>query len=504
MISAVSVFDAATLKKLRDESVRVSDEKTGLPLERGQVANTIISPELAARAITMKYPVPGNAGGSGSSLGIAADRFLMGNAIWERRPGSSLRRVPARPKDDGIYLSNYYLSADGARVIEDIFRLTPTRHELASFDASTVREIGKIQVDNENFHLQVSADGRRALTIPFHNCATLWDLDNGQQIQKWEESKENKFHSFALSPDGRRVAATVKVDNMALVLDAVRSNRAAPAPFDGVALTLWDAQTGAKIYQSPPIEHFDLSSARGLSFSPDGRQIIACGKDSIKPHLTENNGEHWEEFLACLLWDADSGGLLHKWRHSDESSWSANVARDSAGNLQYLNERGHNYINLELAGFSPDVHMALSFLAEANSITIADVSSGAQLRTIELPGTDSRSHPTFLPVNRHLIVNLDDGSVSVLDVATGGHVVLRASRRTVQRKDWLVMTPDGFFDGPPREGGSGSRSAWAAGSMSCPSIGFSKTSTVRDSGTRFSEVNVRSPKSNSASRCPRR
>jgi len=133
-----------------------------------------------------------------------------------------------------------------------------------------------------------SADGTRLLTIGDDGVANVWDTNTGESLVTFDQHTAPLLHA-QWSPDQTRIAT---------------------ASEDGTA-RVWDANTGEELFvfgdRVPPIIMQQVEGIEiavwGVSWSPDGSQLVAVGADGL-----------------ALIWDTQSGELLKTLRIASADS----------------------------------------------------------------------------------------------------------------------------------------------------------------------------------------
>ena len=282
-----------------------------------------------------------------------------------------------------------------------------------------------------------SADGRRIVCVAETRgpgTSRLFDATGGKEIAvvgEWQ-----KLHrSAALSPDGKRVAATSE-ENVRLS-DAVTGQRIATlGPHEGPvmlveyspdgkriasvagqsgagAIHLWDSTTGKEV----AVLRGHPAGVDRLLFSPDGSRLIS--------------GSGYPENTA-RLWDAASGRLLavlagHKNNitavaFNANTTRAATASRDHTARLwdgrtgQMLAVLGGHTARVASVVFNPGGSRVITASDDA-TLRLWDAQTGELIRVLRGHGGAIACPPVFTPDSTRLVSASTDGTVRIWDVS---------------------------------------------------------------------------------------
>jgi uncharacterized caspase-like protein len=167
---------------------------------------------------------------------------------------------------------------------------------------------------------------------------------------------------------------------------------------------LWNAETGAQVRSFSG--HTDAVMA--VDFSPDGKQLASSGLNQ-----------------QVMLWDVRSGLALRS------------LPTFSGGAT----------FTIHSLAFSPDGKLLAAgvtpLIGELPGVLLWDAAAGDRS---ELPAVPSASSVAFSADGRLVAAGSTDTTIRLWDVRT--HALL-AGLLSVDEQDWLVVAPDGLFDGSP-------------------------------------------------------
>ncbi len=308
-------------------------------------------------------------------------------------------------------------SPDGARVLSGGLR----NNTLKLWDATTGALIRNFEGQaNSVYSVAFSPDGNRILAGGSHKTITLWDATTGALIRTFV-GHSAFVHSVAFSPRRRQVLSGSGDGN-----EENSDN----------TLKLWNAATGALI------RTFQGHSQRvsSVAFSPDGTRILSGGWDN-----------------RVKLWDATTGALIRNFEgHSDfvySVAFSPNGARVLSGGKDgkprlwdaatgaLIRTFARHSGTITSVAFSRDGARVLTGTYDRN-IGLWDAATGALIRTFD-GHSGSINSLAFSPDDTRVLSGSADTTVKLWDAATGDLLITAIGGRS---KDWLSMTPAGFFD----------------------------------------------------------
>jgi WD40 repeat protein len=269
------------------------------------------------------------------------------------------------------------------------------------------RTLGRtaLPVDSAAF----SGDGR-ALAVGGANAGGVWDLDAGVALPAIAVPKVTrgvaKPSAIALNYDGSLIASAA----------------------GGRSIKINEARTGRELFTVAQERSVNINS---LAWSADGRLLASsqletrAGVDLNRLNESGNLAELYD--YSIILWDAAEGREL----------------RRISGNTT----------NIYATAFSPDSRM-LASVGDAAVVKLWDTATGRELATLK-GHSQSVKAVAFSSDGKLLVSGSDDGSARLWDVNSGEPLATLVMLNG--GADWLVVTPDGLFDGTP---GAWSRIFW--------------------------------------------
>ncbi|HSO73981.1 MAG TPA: caspase family protein [Blastocatellia bacterium] len=240
-------------------------------------------------------------------------------------------------------------------------------------------------------------------------------------------------------------------------------------------LRILDVATGRQLQAIPLPSGFIndmLSSASAMtsstiSFSPDGRIVasasgftspitlrdVSTGQElrtlktaSVSPSINSLGWSPDSKRLASAHWEIKGGftGANAGDNFSFEDITFSIKVWDTQTGAELNSLAGHNNLVNGLA-FSRDGRM-LASAGYDSTIKLWDLTSGRELRTL-IGHSGSIAALDFSADGRFIVSGSDDGSARLWNAQTGQMLATLVSLN--KGDDWLVVTPDGMFDGSP-------------------------------------------------------
>jgi WD40 repeat protein len=302
-----------------------------------------------------------------------------------------------------------------------------------------------------------SSDGRQLLAGSGDGRVILWDAAEGRQPRVLS-GRTGRASAVALSPDGRQVVTGCD-DGTAVLWDAAADRKVktferhadwvqavAFSPDGSQVLTgsgdkkaiLWDVASGGKVQTFAG--HKQLVSA--VAFGPKGRQVLtgSWDKTAIVWDVASGNPVRVLDArpyqVLAVAFSPDGGRVLAGLENRTAILW------DAAGGWKPRVLKGHKGWVKSVA-FSPDGNLALTGSDDGTAIAW-DAASGGELQRFEGHTKEVRT-AGFSPDGRQVFTGSLDGTVRLWDLAGGEELARLLSLEG--GGDWLVVTPEGLFDG---------------------------------------------------------
>ncbi|MFS8086781.1 MAG: WD40 repeat domain-containing protein, partial [Acidobacteriota bacterium] len=355
--------------------------------------------------------------------------------LWDVASGAELRTLAGHT----YTVNSVAFSPDGRTLASGSWDKTVKLWDLAS-GSELRRFVGHA---GEVKAVAFSPDGRTLASGSEDETIKLWDVASGAELRRFVRQggeidsvvvgpSRGEINAIAFSPDGRTLASGGRWDE---------------------AIKFWDLASGKEL-RTLPVHGYTV---RSLAFSPDGRKlasgVIPDAYTSVGS--TRQAGSTWD---TLKLWDVASGAELRAFVGRDGGSSSIafspdgkTVARGSGDKIRQwdvasgteLRALAANGEGISLVAFSPDGTTLAS--GSGDTIKLLDVASGAEIRVLTAHGERVNS-VAFSPDGRTLATGSHVGKSRLWSTKSGQEL---ASLIALDEADWLVVMPDGLFDGSP-------------------------------------------------------
>jgi WD40 repeat protein len=178
-----------------------------------------------------------------------------------------------------------------------------------------------------------SPDGKLVASVADDMVCRVWEAESAKMVHKLrghEEQTPNHFPSMlyacAFSADGRRLATADKTGRIC-VWDVASGNRL--QQLDAPGFYTWD----------PKQRIHSIGGTRAVTFSPDGKQLVAGGIGTIG-NIDHLDGParvevfHLESGKSEHVFSGDGKGLIEQLLFHPEGKWMLGVGGDNGGLIQ--------------------------------------------------------------------------------------------------------------------------------------------------------------------------
>jgi WD40 repeat protein len=370
---------------------------------------------------------------NGKTLASASlDRSVK---LWDASTGRELHNLTAR---SSVVISAT-VSPDGKTIVGG-----SDDNKIRLWDVSTLAGLRTFTGHSKSvFLLAFSPDGNILASGSYDDTFKLWDISTGTRLRElfsWEtfhfrgtlglisRLQSYPITSMAFSPDGRILAGGYY--NYA---------EATMGPRDDT-IKLWSVSTGAELRSL----YGHRNAVNSVAFSPDGKTLASGSADTTIRLWDVSTGRELRKIIghsasvSAVTFSPD-GRLLASGSKAEENAvklW------DLSSGTELRTLKGHSD-SVRSVAFSPD-GKTLVTASKDKTIRVWDVSTGSELHILKVLHSEATS-ATFSPDGRYLI-STGDASIRVWDPKSGREL---ASLIALDDHDWVVVTPDGLFDGSP-------------------------------------------------------
>ncbi|MGD9679217.1 MAG: caspase family protein [Vulcanibacillus sp.] len=387
-----------------DNSVRLWDIDTGKQLQ-------VFNSEVKIKSVCFS-PCGGN---------IVIGMLNGGLKLWNINEWKEIKII----KGNAFNVNSVDISKDGR-----VFAIgSGNRMALWDIDANKV----KIISDSTNFlSIALHPNGKNIAScsgyIGKDNCAKIWDIKTGKITRVFEDKDTPSWYfSLDFSPDGEHLV-TGGNDDLA---------------------EIWSSKTGNKIKAFKG--HSD--NIKSVCFSPDGNYIFTTSSDRTARLWDVNNGKELKSYNNKCNDDKYPSPARDAVFNSDGKyivtggSIGALLFKISSSNSIKEYKRESHFVNSVC--FSPGGEFLITG-GQDNAVVLWNVNTGNEIKVFNGHSGDINS-VIFHPNGKLFLSASDDGTTKLWDISSGEEL---ATLISVGENDWVVTTPDGFFD--TSEGGKNS------------------------------------------------
>lgn len=384
--------------------------------------------------------------------------FWTSLSVWDLQTGALVfRREYSRTRGSSLFAFN----PTGDRIA-----LSGSGSQLLLVSAATGERFAESIGTTAITDMAITKNGGQVLTrdTEFSHFGRVWDRSLGGVSQMVD--LKIPWLCYRFSPDGRWVASgskdgTVSVSNSytgdvvfsrklhqkfpAMVAMDYQGQLVASAGEDGV-LKVMDIAAGKELFSWKDSKSFN-GMTKGMNFSPDGRLLAVRRADANKVTVFSVREGKAIGTLALKNWAYDLSFSPDSKTIAIACDFYVSASREivlwQIGNQKPTYTWGIAHGNQTGISFSAD-GKKLAAAGGDNAIHVWDLVEGREQFVLRgHAGTvyDLR----FLPDDQELLTGSSDGSLRLWDMKSGAHLAtLYAFQDSL---NWIVVTPDGLFDG---------------------------------------------------------
>jgi WD40 repeat protein len=266
---------------------------------------------------------------------------------------------------------------------------------------------------------KLSANGKYLLTGSADRTAKLWDVKTGEELRTFDDHR-SFIYDVDFSHDQTKILTSG----------------------DFGTIKIWDLASGEMVKSinlsdDPKV----IKVGYKVKFSPNDLYIIVAYTHGTIKMIEIDTGREFKEFIGHTETTGDIE-LLANGRQMVTTSWDKSLRLwDLASGMQLRKFSGHTDPVHAVAINAASTKMASG--GTDRRVILWDVATGKILK--EFIGHKSIvTAIEFSPDEKYLISSTIDGITKVWDLETTQEVVTHFS---IGSKDWLVTTPQGFFNG---------------------------------------------------------
>ncbi len=338
--------------------------------------------------------------------------------LWDASSGAELKVL----KGYTDRIASMALSANGKILASGSIGTIGRNDSVRLWDPTTGQLLRPLTAGYVSHAIELNQDGSRLVASGGGSSSfSSWNLSQGElKTVKFPQSGPMGFFpaQVTLSQDGRYIAAGGR---------------------NGV-VKLLEADTERELFSANGHKH----DVRAIAFSPKGNLIASSGSSQDKTvKVWSTTGgllrvlKGHDGAITALAFSPDGTKLVSGSQDTTVMLWDVETgnAEDAfAGNTGWVNALAFSRDGTKLASGS-----------EEGAVRLWDVRTRRPLHTL-MGHRDNVSSVVFSTDDKLLITSSYDSSIKLWDVAAGKEL---ASLFALGQQDWLVITPEGLFDGSP-------------------------------------------------------
>ena len=326
-------------------------------------------------------------------------------------------------------------------------------------DAKSGNELTRLQGHAADIRaLSFSRDGRMIVSASGYGPIRLWNLNDVKTLKGSSQSNHSDLVEF--SNDSKVVAAEIDNDligfwdadsatrktlqnrlageNASLMSFEISPDRKLVlGGFSNGSIKLWELHSGKLLNVFNPAQWLNA-----VAFHPSGQILAAATQKNIQL-LDVSSGRPLNTLIGhskdiySLSFTPDGGTLITGSDDNTIKLWNVTSGQE----LATLKGHGGRVIKLSVSGDGK----RLASVDWSYSLKLWDLDSRLEMKP--LAGlTNNVDAVAFGPGGHILATGGTDATIKLWDLSSGRHV---ASLIGIDDKDWVVVTPDGLFDGTP-------------------------------------------------------
>jgi len=324
--------------------------------------------------------------------------------------------------------------------------------------------------------LVFTPDGKQLLWDTWFKPLTAWNLESGEalkfpgagRISLSAVSGNGKYMAYADSLHGQiRIFALAQNREEPPIRMEFHSFLQAALSFsrDGSVLACEQGSGEVSLFSMPERRAMATLTAdhpMNVAVEPNGKRFAVADRSGTTIYSVEPSPRKLQVIPTLKAPGADANLPPNSLQFSPDGKWLAVMEAlglrlfstgDGTNTQEMTGGRAIGQSSNLCAAFSPD-SARIAFTAYPNGLEVQEISSG---KTVFRDETNMTGCPIAFSPDGKLVAVSSEHGVEMLSADTGAPVVSLSLYGDENRLDWLVVTPDGLFDGTP---GAWSQLSW--------------------------------------------